>query len=218
MINLHLLYELCESTLTVDCYLILYVQCAHFLEQTWFVNLPNSNIFLTKVYGKDFLLSIMKVLAAQLYPTLCDPKGCSLPSSSLHGILQSRILEWVAIPFSRRSSLQGSILGLLHCRQILYHLSHQESLLSLIPHIFILWYIICPRIAQRSQWWYTSWISPLDNNEIFFIGFESFMKYPLPSPLIVNINELLFFSHSICALLAHICQAVYFFANTWYLS
>ena len=40
----------------------------------------------------------------QLCPTLCDPVDCSLPGSSIHGILQARILEWVAIPFSRGSS------------------------------------------------------------------------------------------------------------------
>ena len=34
-------------------------------------------------------------------PTLCDPMDCSLPGSSLHGILQARVLEWVAISFSR---------------------------------------------------------------------------------------------------------------------
>ena len=34
-------------------------------------------------------------------PTLCDPIDCSLPGSSLHGILQARVLEWVAISFSR---------------------------------------------------------------------------------------------------------------------
>ena len=33
-------------------------------------------------------------------PTLCDPVDCSLPTSSVHGILQARILEWVAMPFS----------------------------------------------------------------------------------------------------------------------
>ena len=33
--------------------------------------------------------------------TLCDPMNCSLPDSSVHGILQARILEWIAIPFSR---------------------------------------------------------------------------------------------------------------------
>ena len=34
----------------------------------------------------------------------CDPMGCSLPGSSVHGIFQARILEWFAIPFSRESS------------------------------------------------------------------------------------------------------------------
>ena len=37
-------------------------------------------------------------------PTLCDPMDCSLPGSSVHGILQARILEWVAISSSRGSS------------------------------------------------------------------------------------------------------------------
>ena len=44
------------------------------------------------------------VLVAQLCPTLCDPMDCSLPGPSVRGILQARILEWVAIPFSRESS------------------------------------------------------------------------------------------------------------------
>ena len=55
---------------------------------------------------------------------------CSPPVSSVHGILQARILGWVAISSSRGSSLtQGSNLGLLHCRQILYHLSHQDFII-----------------------------------------------------------------------------------------
>ena len=37
--------------------------------------------------------------------TLCDPKDCTLPGSSGHGILQARTLEWVAIPFSRNQDL-----------------------------------------------------------------------------------------------------------------
>ena len=41
---------------------------------------------------------------AQFRPTLCDPIDCSPPGSSVHGILQARILEWVAISFSRGSS------------------------------------------------------------------------------------------------------------------
>ena len=41
---------------------------------------------------------------AQSYLTLCNPKDCSLPGSSVHGIFQARGLEWVAISFSRGSS------------------------------------------------------------------------------------------------------------------
>ena len=37
-------------------------------------------------------------------PTLCDPKDCSLPGSSVHGILQARILTWMAMPSSKGSS------------------------------------------------------------------------------------------------------------------
>jgi len=47
----------------------------------------------------------VKVLASQSCPTLWDRMDCSLPSSSVHGNLQARILEWVAISFSRGSSL-----------------------------------------------------------------------------------------------------------------
>ena len=43
----------------------------------------------------------VKVVAPQLCSTLWDPVGCSPPASSVHGILQARILEWIAIPFSR---------------------------------------------------------------------------------------------------------------------
>ena len=46
----------------------------------------------------------VKALVAQSCPTLCDPVDCSPPGSSVHGILQARILEWVAVPFSRGSS------------------------------------------------------------------------------------------------------------------
>ena len=40
-------------------------------------------------------------MRAQLWSTLCDTMDCSPPGSSVHSILQARILEWVAIPFSR---------------------------------------------------------------------------------------------------------------------
>ena len=54
--------------------------------------------------GCHFLLQRMKVKSeseiAQSCPTLCDLMDCSLPSSSVHGIFQARVLEWVAIAFS----------------------------------------------------------------------------------------------------------------------
>ena len=54
--------------------------------------------------GCHFLLQCMKVKSesevAQSCPTLSDPMVCSLPGSSVHGIFQARVLEWVAIAFS----------------------------------------------------------------------------------------------------------------------
>ena len=46
----------------------------------------------------------VKVLVTQSCLTLCDPRECSSPGSSVHGSLQARILEWGAIPFPRGSS------------------------------------------------------------------------------------------------------------------
>ena len=57
------------------------------------------------------------------------PLNCSLPGSSIRGIFQARILEWVAISFSRGVFLtQGLNPGLQHWRQMLYRLSHQRNL------------------------------------------------------------------------------------------
>ena len=80
------------------------------------------------------------VLVAQSCLILCNPMDCnSLPGSSDHGILQARILEWVAIPFSRIFLTQGSNPDLPHCRQTLYCLSHQGSPQEqcLVQYIFV---------------------------------------------------------------------------------
>ena len=69
-----------------------------------------------------------QVLLARLCPTLCNPMDCGRPRPPVHGISQARILEWVAFSFSGGIiPTQGSNPGLLHCRQILYLLSHQGS-------------------------------------------------------------------------------------------
>ena len=69
------------------------------------------------------LIIVWKVKVAQSCLTLCNPVDCIV-----HGILQARILEWVAISFSRGIfPTQGSNPGLLYCRQTLYQLSHKGS-------------------------------------------------------------------------------------------
>ena len=63
-----------------------------------------------------------------LESSFCNPMDCNPPGSSVHGILQARILEWIAIFFYRGSSqCRDRIRVLLHCRQIVYCLSHQGS-------------------------------------------------------------------------------------------
>ena len=77
-------------------------------------------------------LYILKVRKSCL--TLCDSTDCSPPGSPVHGILQARTLEWVGIFCLQGIFLtQGSNLGLPHCRQILYSLSHQGSRRSRYP-------------------------------------------------------------------------------------
>ena len=51
---------------------------------------------------KDKLGIKKKNEIAQLCPTLCNPADCSVPCSFVHGIFQARVLEWVAISFSRK--------------------------------------------------------------------------------------------------------------------
>ena len=72
-----------------------------------------------------------KVLVTQSCPTLCDPMDCRLPGSSVHGILQTRILEWIAISSSRGSSQprDQTRISSIFCigRQVLYHCDTWEA-------------------------------------------------------------------------------------------
>ena len=71
---------------------------AHQAPRAWDSSGKNTGV------GCHFLLQCMKVKSesevAQSCPTPSDPMDCSLPGSSVHGILQARTLEWVAISFS----------------------------------------------------------------------------------------------------------------------
>ena len=118
-----------RRTSNVCCHLgELWLVVLHMENISWFRHLPWS-MRLVSENSFEYLVDQMLVLVTQSCLTLCDPMDCSSPGSSIHGILQARILEWVAIPFSRGSFwTQGSNPDLLHCRQILYHLSHTEWL------------------------------------------------------------------------------------------
>ena len=82
-------------------------------------------------YYGSFFSSLLYVCqcakSLQLCPTLCNPMDYSLPGSSVHGIFQARILEWVAMPFSRDFPTQG-----LNPR-LLYLLHQQAGSLPLSP-------------------------------------------------------------------------------------
>ena len=83
-------------------------------------------------------LCVWARMHAQSCPTLCDPMDCSRPGSSVHGISQARILEWVTISFSRGSSwprdwTHASCTGM----SILYHWATWEA-----PGLFLTWVII----------------------------------------------------------------------------
>ena len=72
-----------------------------FVQQNLLVDVANNLIH------AKFNFVCVCVLVAQSCPTLCDPMDCSPPGSSVHGVLQARILGWVAIPVSKGSSPLG---------------------------------------------------------------------------------------------------------------
>ena len=82
------------------------------------------------------------VLVTRSCPTLCDPTDCSPPGSSVHGILQERILEWVATSFSRGSyqpwdCLQADSLPLSHQGSPVYSLCiHRHINLQIHTHAY----------------------------------------------------------------------------------
>ena len=83
-------------------------------------------MFLCLLLGNLLLCSV-----AQLHPTICNPMDCSSSISSVHGILQARTLEWIAISYSRGSfqPRDWTLVSSISCtgRQILYQLRHLGS-------------------------------------------------------------------------------------------
>ena len=89
---------------------LLWIYFPHLLLASWDGNLDFDFqlFFPTPVFSFwKILLEHCWYLVAQSCPTLCDPLDCSPPASSVHGILQARILEWAAISSSWGSSWPG---------------------------------------------------------------------------------------------------------------
>ena len=76
--------------------------------------------------GCHFLLQCRKVKSesevSQSCPTLSDPMNCSLPGSSVHGIFQARVLEWVAIAFTWIATFNFYLFGNNHLTGVRRHL------------------------------------------------------------------------------------------------
>ena len=110
-----------------------------------FFTFQTTSLFLIFFHSGQFICNTYKLCLSALdclldaCLTRCDPMDCSPPGSSVHGIIPVRMLEWVAIPSSRRYSQprwNPCLLRLPHCRQILYRLSHEGSLrLSVVHHL-----------------------------------------------------------------------------------
>ena len=112
--------------------LAIWPQARVFLHSTAECKLENASfVRLLRIEWNDTIKSLewaQKVTVTQLCTTLCDSMDCSLSGFSVHEILQVRILEWVAMLYLQGIFLtQRSNPGLLHCRQILYCLSHHRS-------------------------------------------------------------------------------------------
>ena len=101
-------------------------------------------MFQQGVYGHKDSLACMRVQSLQSYLTPCNPMDCSPPGSSIYGILQGRILEWVAMPSSRGSFQTGDwtymCLHLLKCRLILYPPRHLGTLTLALPILFFFFF------------------------------------------------------------------------------
>ena len=109
----------------------------------------------------------LKVLVAQPCPTLCNPMDDSLPGSSVHRILQARIQEWVAIPFSRGSS-QPTDWTRVSCtgRRILCCKPHKQSILT--NHFSPIYHFDLTEffpVLRHKKLWYRSSSEPLKQHQ-----------------------------------------------------
>ena len=128
--------------------------------------------------GTSYLNSVsLCVLATQSRPTLCDAIDCGPPGSSVRGILQARILEWVS-----HSLLQGTFPtqgwnpGLLHCRQILFaSLKNGDNGINLIG---LLWWLNDKhRSRAQHSAQYTEWMPSHLSNSNNYHNYHHYCYY-----------------------------------------
>ena len=167
--------------------------------------------------GVGSQVSSWSVCASKSCPTLCDPVDCSSTASSVHGILQARTLERVAISFSRGSSRSRDrlprLLSLWSGKQILNHWAAWEA------HYLVYYMIFLIFLKKRCiwkitwmRWWGYKWTKSF-NSRIFHLGsvnadlwwiFSIFLNEQRgqPSSLILAVsltvtNRWSLFSHSV---------------------
>ena len=120
-------------------------------------------------------------------PTLCNPIDCSLPGSSVHGIFQARVLEYSSFLLQSIFPTQGLKPGLPHCRQTLYHLSHQGN-----PEISIL---------NLNYYAYKHIIYLINSNTGFDFKWKDFIKY-------LDGNGHIYYSHKFCSENLSVCDNI----------
>ena len=83
-----------------------FIKYSTWVNSMWEITALFATFLLMWMFSKHKVQKHIKcqVLVTQLWPALCNPRDCSPPGSSVFGILQARILEWAAIPFSRGCS------------------------------------------------------------------------------------------------------------------
>ena len=148
-----------------SCSVVFYFLWPHTLYSPWNSLRQNTGVVSLSLLQRMFLTQGLNPgiphWKSQSCLALCDPMDCSPPGSSIHGIFWARVLEWVAISFSRGSSrprgwtkvsfiagrhftiwaTRESLVGFLHWRQILYQLSHKRHprILEWVAYPFSRW-------------------------------------------------------------------------------
>ena len=163
--------------------------------------------------------TVVRCFVAQSCPTLCDPVDCSPQSSSVHGILQARIPEWVAMPSSTRSSRPRDrthvSCGFCIGRPILCHWHRLESTPLTPVHIYPLFFGFPSQVPTEHR---AELLAPHGRFSLVICSIHSRVYRPVPvsqfiSPYFPHLVSICLFSASVSVqkvkdkyhILMHIC-------------